>query len=75
MPTTARSKNSRRLGMLDHLRFWGVGEADIEIGVSGRGSLEVDPRALIRSKQVQALIRTIREADSRREESTDPTKG
>lgn len=74
MPTAARPKRARRTGVLDFSRFWGVGAPDTEIVVTGRGSVEVDPRELIRSKQVQAVLRTIREADSRRDGSPDPTK-
>lgn len=74
MPTTARPKRPSRTGVPGSSRLWGVGAPDTEIVVTGRGSVEVDPRELIRSKQVQAVLRTIREADSRRDGSPDRTK-
>ncbi len=69
MTTVIRKRAGKRLGVLDQFRIWSVGEADTEIVVTGRGSLEVDPRTLLQSKQVQAVIRMIREADSKRDET------
>ncbi|MEQ1834067.1 MAG: hypothetical protein ABL977_13510 [Candidatus Eisenbacteria bacterium] len=69
MTTTTRKRSEKRLGVLDQFRIWSVGEADTEIVVTGRGSLEVDPRTLLQSKQVQTVIRKIREADSKRDET------